>query len=578
MTTEAAQKPTQPCAASPDTVDDGFIRLHITPFDADLLKIIVPASSLPSARNISYHTIETFPEKRYGYVELPVMDAEKIKKKLNGTVLKGSKVRVEKARPTKRIEPESSDGEAVGVLKEKKSKKNNEEGEQQRPKKRKREMGVIDGIVLEDRKVKRGWTEPTDYKSKKKSSKDSSAKESKSADKEQKRKQPRSKYIDKEECLLKTRMPPNEMGNLPAKEDSSTKKRKKKTSDRQVTVHEFERTTKFMSFLRSTGQETTAKQATEYVDGKGWVDEEGNVVETVKEKERPKPQPKKALKQKEKSPVESESGEDDTSDDSDTSDDETSSEEEDFDDEEPTKQTAKPTAKQPESDKSAEAVKEESSGSDTSDSDSDSSEEDSSDDEGSVKPTSKTTDGGITSKPLTIGIPPPPATPKAVHPLEALYKKAKPSGDASAVTTAAEDKAGFSFFGGDEEDNENSDGEAGSGIPAVPMTPFTKQDFEWRNVRSAAPTPDTIHPQRTRSFFPSPDHDVDMAEVNEEEEEGYDEDGADEGTAAPLASSDFQKWFWENRRDLNKSWMTRRKTAAKEKRHRENKARASKSA
>lgn len=61
-------------------------------------------------------------------------------------------------------------------------------------------------------------------------------------------------------------------------------------------------------------------------------------------------------------------------------------------------------------------------------------------------------------------------------------------------------------------------------------------------------------------------------EAGEEEEEG---EGEEETSKPKDATSHFQSWFWENRRDLNRSWMSRRKTAAKEKRHQENKARAS---
>ncbi|KAJ4150684.1 hypothetical protein LMH87_011422 [Akanthomyces muscarius] len=566
MTTEAAEEPKNSRAASPEITGDGFVRLHITPFDADLLKIIVPATALPNARNISYHSLETFPEKRFGFVELPQMDADKIKKKLNGTVLKGSKVRVEKARPEKRIEAESAD-EAGETGKKSKGKKDGDDSE--RPKKRKREMGVVNGVKLDDRKVKRGWTEPADYKNKKKSK--DSAKDTKSTEKDPKRKQSRSKYIEKEECLLKTRMPPNEMRNLP-EEDASAKKKKKKGSSRQVTVHEFEKTTKFMNFLRPAAPETEGKPATDFIEGKGWVDEDGNVVEIVKEKEMPKPLPKKTPKKKQVAPVESES-EDESTSDSDTSADDTSSEEESED--EPTEDAKKPKVKKVVAD-----AKDESSGSDSSDSSSDGSEDDESDDESETpKPE---TNGEATSKPLMIDIPPPPATPKAVHPLEALYKRSN-TGENDATTPGAKKEAGFSFFGGDGDEEEEEEEEAvGTAMPSVPMTPYTKQDFEWRNVRSAAPTPDTVHPARMRSFFPPADEDADMAEVGEEEEEeeGYDEEGEDAGLASgqQQATSDFQKWFWENRRDLNRSWMTRRKTAAKEKRHRDNKARASKAA
>ena len=70
-------------------------------------------------------------------------------------------------------------------------------------------------------------------------------------------------------------------------------------------------------------------------------------------------------------------------------------------------------------------------------------------------------------------------------------------------------------------------------------------------------------------------HTEDAAADNEDFE---DEDEETAQPAKPLdqvAKSDFQNWFWENRGDLNRSWMKRRKTSAKERRHRENKARAS---
>ncbi|KAF5004092.1 hypothetical protein FDECE_9407, partial [Fusarium decemcellulare] len=108
-------------AEAADSSSD-FTRLHISPLDPELLKIVLSASVAPKARNISYHTIETFPERRYGFVELPSMDAEKLKKKLNGAVLKGTKLRVEKARPEERVEP-TGELDKEDELKEKKKKK-----------------------------------------------------------------------------------------------------------------------------------------------------------------------------------------------------------------------------------------------------------------------------------------------------------------------------------------------------------------------------------------------------------------------------------------------------------------------
>ncbi|UKZ76429.1 hypothetical protein TrVFT333_004133 [Trichoderma virens FT-333] len=102
-----------------------FVRLHITPLDAELINVVIPASVRPSARNISYHTLETFPERRYGFVELPEADAEKLRKKLNGTTLKGCKMRIEKARPETRVEPTGEEDE-VPEKKRKSSKEGKE--------------------------------------------------------------------------------------------------------------------------------------------------------------------------------------------------------------------------------------------------------------------------------------------------------------------------------------------------------------------------------------------------------------------------------------------------------------------
>jgi hypothetical protein len=218
------------------------------------------------------------------------------------------------------------------------------------------------------------------------------------------------------------------------------------------------------------------------------------------------------------------------------------------------------------------------------------------------------------SKSLTIKIPP--ATPSGaskVHPLEALYKRVK-GAEGSAISATPQESQPFSFFGAGAPDADDEE----VGVPiqtpmGAPMTPFTREEFEWRNLRSAAPTPDTAHPTRMRHFWASSqgtnddemegvqrgavddvmpstetiveedegadeqdDEDQGMDGVEEEDEDDDDDDAAAPPQNGPSGSTDFQKWFWENRRDLNGSWMKRRKTAAKEKRHRDNKARASK--
>ncbi|PTB69139.1 hypothetical protein BBK36DRAFT_155701 [Trichoderma citrinoviride] len=544
-----------------------FVRLHISPLDAELVKVVIPASVLPSARNISYHTLETFPERRYGFVDLPAADAEKLRRKLNGTTLKGCKMRVEKARPETRLEPT---GPEDGALEAKKKKLKDDKD---KSKKRKREPDVLEGVALHDRQVKRGWTEaPTANKRKDRKNKESKDKDKGKEKEKEKKKRPKSKYTEGEECLLKTKLPPNTTKNLTPEELEQKKRssKKKGSSSRQVVIHEFEKTTTFPSFLK-TSTTTDQKKAAEFVEGKGWVDEEGNLVEEVKEKKEKTKLPRRPKKAPPPKKVPEESDDDDSTSSSGTSSEGTSSEDEEESEaeseadakQEAKKETKKEAAQIPSLDEDAKREDQSSKATKAA----------------TPTPSSKTPASKSTptnTKPLAIKIPPPetPTNGSKVHPLEALYKRPKPDGNNP--TSAPKEAEPFSFFAAADEDDIDETPEA-TAPPAslAPMTPFTRQDFEWRNVRSAAPTPDTAHPSRAHRFWASPDKEDDV-EMEDDGEGG--EDGDDDGPAQGRhsATTDFQKWFWENRRDLNRSWMTRRKTAAKERRHRENKARASK--
>ncbi|KAI0843971.1 hypothetical protein F5Y00DRAFT_249791 [Daldinia vernicosa] len=521
-----------------------YTRLHITPLDESLLSVVVPSSILPRARNISYHTIETFPDKQYGFVDLPAADADKIKRKLNGAVLRGIKMRIEKAKPERIPEP-------TGAACESEVKKDR--------KKRKRETDVTPGVELEGRKVKRGWT-TSDRKmieEKRKTKKEKKSKEGK-----KKRRETKSKYTDGPECLFKTKLPNAGISSKDSQDPDGSRKKKHK-SGREVVMHEFEKTIKHPSFLKS-NTEKSSLGAVSFEDGVGWVDEHGVVVEPVASK-RPSVNPsKQAAESKPSEPVisaedsdtTSSSGSSDDSGDSDSDDDDDAN---DADDAEVLGQVV------------------------------DSSE----DEEGNEQPTELELDTRILTSPvsilktgsarpkssgsttsLTIKIPP--VTPAAtkVHPLEALYKR--PKGDSEIPNEAQP----FSFFDGDDDDIEEDD--SAMGPPSQPpMTPFTKQDFEYRNVRSAAPTPDTAHPSRTFNLWPRQGSTDDIAEDDEEEE--LEDDGehagistnathADGGGQTP--ASDFQRQFWESRGDLNRSWRRRRKAVSKEKRYRDNRARA----
>ncbi|KUJ20484.1 uncharacterized protein LY89DRAFT_779244 [Mollisia scopiformis] len=497
-----------------------YTRLHISPFTPALLNTILPASILLHARNISYHSIQTS-EIGYGYVELPAMDAEKIKKKLSGSILKGTKVKIEKARPEKEVAIEP------------------EEPEPPKKEKRKRKRDELPGVDIGERQVKRGWTTP--------------AKDINSKDKV------KSKYTTGPECLFKTNLPPNVASKIKTTEVKPEKRKRK--AGKETVVHEFAKATKYATFLRSSGS-NKSKGVAEYVEGKGWVDEEGNLVEEVvtKKRKHKAPVPEPPIEESESSEdsgnsegeandiaestlpnpkVERETSSDDSSDDS-------------FSEEEK---------------EDASITKDTSDSSDSSSSDSESS--DSSEYESEVEePQSAVSNRSHTSigPALSIKIPVSnDSTPinTSVHPLEALYKRPK-AGEASSSKPTP---PFFSFFGadGDEEEVEEES------YSQVPLTPFTQKDFEYRGIRSAAPTPDTAHPNK-RFIWPT-DHDDD-----EEEPEPSSPIRKGEASEAKEAKegepeSEFQKWFWENRGNVDRSWKARRRAAAKEKRQRENRKR-----
>jgi hypothetical protein len=538
--------------------DPEYTRLHITPLNPSLITTILPASILPSARNISYHSIQTFPEKSYGYVDLPMADAERIKKKLNGSILKGTKVRIEKARPGK----EAVIDDADEVERPKKERK-----------KRKRDQLEVPGIDIGERHVKRGWTVPTKDKGKGK----------------EKDKVAKSKFTTQPECLFKTVLPPNKVANA----KGGLKKSKDKKKGKESLVHEFERTVKYATFLRAPGGKKS-KGVVEYIEGKGWVDEDGNVVEVVKIRKAPaKDEPKPAAKEElmAESSSEESSGEDeeggseeseskipDNKTEEDSSIDDSSSDEGSdhkdvessipafkVDEDNSEESSSEDSSSEEESDHVPDtatltATKAASTSSETS---SESSEEESSS-ESEDEP--EEPQSAITSRPesssgpgLTIKIPDSmTSTPIAssVHPLEAIYKR---------KVDEKPNAGSFSFFEG----RDGEDIEVETRLQ-VPLTPFTQKDFEFRGIRSAAPTPDTAHPNK-RFVWPTDNDDDDDDEGVGEANSPIREAKGKEKEAEP--ESDFQKWFWENRGNVNRAWKKRRKVVAKEKRQRENRKR-----
>jgi len=248
-------------------------RLYISPLNPALLSTIIPPSLQPSITNLSYHQVPTFPEKAYAYLELPAADAQRIRTKLNGVTFKGMKVKIEEARPDKkrkRQEAERAAREAEAEVESSRSKRPKKE-------KKRKEEGVFKGVELpEGREVKRGWTQPSEKDEKKKSKK-----EKKDVDHKH------------QEMLFKTHLPANVVSKTTEKDEKKKKKERsgKGKPGRDAEIKEFTKTTKYPTFLRSGTGEKGAAKAVEFVDGKGWVDDEGNVVEDVVPTRSTRPRP-----------------------------------------------------------------------------------------------------------------------------------------------------------------------------------------------------------------------------------------------------------------------------------------------
>lgn len=499
------------------------VRLHITPFTPELFDRIVSASAKATATGISYHSVQTQPERGFGYIELPRMEADKLKKKIHGFVLKGSKARVEETKPEKKRKADETEEERKERKKAKKEKKEKKE------KKAKKEDGVIPGYELEDgRHVKRGWSEGKD---KKKS-------------KEQK-------------MLFKTSIPPNAM---PLEDDKKSKSKEKKAKREEAKDGERKsrKTPKVVEeFAKKKhmiiSAESDVKAAAEYVEGKGWVDENGDIIEAEPPSVKRQRAKERALQQAEESRRAEEERR--------------QAEAMDVDVEEPADDVAQDASDN--EDAAEDDIDSESAPSD----DDDSEDEEMADETIVPKDTEAENDTPAPAGDLTTPVP---EAVKEVHPLEALYKRApNTAADDGAKHSLAPINTSFSFF--NPEDVEDDEDELVS-VPAhLPQTPHTKQDLEWRALRSAAPTPDTAGLGKRFRFA------MDGAERNDDEDSDDDSDeemsnnptvatgGArDAADGEAKEESEFRKWFYEHRGENNRAWKKKRKEAKKQQRQREN--------
>jgi hypothetical protein len=486
-------------------MSDEKLRLHVTPLSEDLAQSILSAHSNLTAESISYHTLETFPEKSYGYVDLPPMEAEKLKRRLNGSILKGKKLRVENARPQKRGLSPESDGENASSLKQ----------EVRRNKKSKAGEQELKGHELSpERRIKRGWTEPGNGKQHNSSNREKSPPVG-------------SKYTDKQECLFRVQLPPNKetdgSGLSRIERDRATKRKK-----RGKVVHEFEKSVMQPTFLREEPGTGKAGVAAEYVDGQGWVDRDGNTIEQVNERQlrsrrrRDEPHGEHGLPKF--TPSSAARG--------------------------PTGQSRGSNGRKKHNGDQAEDASAATSGEGTN------SESGSESDDG-LDTDPETNQAGTQNHEIVENSSKKgPTDNSAVHPLEALFKRPKQAASQSNGKRPLEIKTTFNFFDPDDEQG-------------VPQTPFTTRDLQLRGLRSAAPTPDTALPTRrffAESASPPSSVGVDDGVESEELSHGA---GPSKESKKGDGESEFAAWFWEHRGDNNRAWKRRRREAMKEKRQRE---------
>ena len=516
------------------------IRLHISPFSQELLPVVLGSPLSASASSISFHQVPTFPERPFGFVELPVMEASKLKKKVNGTILKGKKMKVEEARQDSRknatYEDDTLNADDGSSRKLRKSER-----------KRGREEGILEGYELPtDRKVKRGWTEPVDSLKRKKSKKDKKPSDEVAI---KKRSKP-SVYTDQPECLFQAQLP---AGVPPSSEAGAKKvKSKKKGTQNHVVVHEFEKNKKTLSFITDSSRTGNTNSMQEPVKDSDTTDKAP--LKTRSQKRNRRGSSAAALQ------TLSTHG---------------------------TDRKAKSTLLQRNEVTESEEDADEASPGTSSHSEKD-------DDSATIAKRARTSSSATPAVEVTQSSP----TVAEPHPLEKLFKrpKAPTSNPSGANKQGLEVKIPFSFFGNEEVDDgiEKSMETPGlpgikrgkaSGLPnlSIPITPYTQRDMHWRSQRSAAPTPDTAAP--SKSGFGevwSRLHEDREDDIEEEEEIGEDLNG-DDDQAGPSSSqkklggsenedeSEFTKWFWENRGDNNRAWKKKRREAAKEQRQRENK-------
>lgn len=555
--------------------DPPRVRLHISPLNPTLYDTVVNQSLQALVSDISYHKIPTDPDGGFGYLELPKAEADQLRKKFHGKTLRSRVMSIEEARPRKRKAGLDEPG-------------SDELREQKRAAKAKKtalKQGEMAGVELpEGRHVKRAWTEPEKKKA---------AHKDKSESKRQK-----SKYTKDRELLFKLG---KDSGQTKSDAASSDSKAKTGKPARSQVVHEFENSNKIPSFLRDESIKRTPGSLS-FVDGQGWVDEAGTLIEPVKtlrKSTRPTAtplstttaaSPLKIPKKPTSQPAQSSSSSSSTT------------------------SLSSGSASESESDVASHGRPAEASSnqnlSDTSGSESSDGEAEQRGTSDRALVTSRTPDQKAADAGPETTLTTETASPAAkdIHPLESLFKR-----PANPTPSLAPLKTGFNFFDPDADIDVNVNTEdireshrspaaarEASGVLAietrevVPQTPFTRHDLRMRGARSAAPTPDTAVFGPKTSLLLGKDGYGDAEEDDDDDDDqetgtplprkamagngsitsaGTTSPGPGSGAAgsAPGGTSEFVKMFYEKRNENNDAWKARRREALKAQRQRENK-------
>ena len=579
MKTSQTAETLQPSQRSYDD-SSAVTRLYISPLSAETLSVILPLEQQGSLFEPPFFGApQSFPERPFAYLELPRDVADKLRKKLNGSIFKGAKLRIEEAK-SERGASMSTRKRKAEVIAENKDEANT--GRKTRYG-RKPENGVLKGEQLPaGRRVKRGWEEGwvgVDLPKVKRNASKTKA-DSKDASGEP----------GETKMVFRTSVPPNKSEDV---EDEATprnkshKKGKRGTSGRvEIEVKEFDNTEKVPTFLRDTSKASKNTKTT-FDDEKGWVDGDGNVVEEVKS--RKKDSGKKTEKRKKSKDVTTGNAEES----------------------EPPPSNGDITGNSKDS-RESESIELQSQTDATPQIAVDTTAllDENVNDKGGD-------DADVATEPVS-------AEPSQ---LETLFKRPAPS-DKSKQTNRPAPIQTFSFFGdGDEAEKQETpdpdvpiENDAASSaksslrrkrltsLQIPPQTPFTRRDLDARSMRSAAPTPDTAAigrrmkvpwMRRSQTRSASRDRDsrsmsgpaVDRGRLLRETVEGQaeamlsvDEEGEsakeldidaekikmEPSPEGEKEQTEFEKQFYEQRGELNRAWKAQRREARKSARQAQN--------